>query len=183
MPLAVSATTRSGRIDAESTNDSTWSANGSSRSALVSATRRVAAGARAVPVEHVLGDRLDLGEPGVDADRAGAREAELDAVVLSRVVRGGEHRARGVERAGGEVHQVGRGQPEVDDVDALLEHAVGERVDQLRAGRAHVAADEHPIGASTEAGEADTERVRDLGVELIGHRAPDVVGLDDLVEY
>ena len=37
---------------------------------------------RAAAVEHVGGDRLDLGEPAVDADRAGARQAQLDAVVL-----------------------------------------------------------------------------------------------------
>ena len=38
-------------------------------------------------------------------------------------------------------------------------------------------------GALGEAGEADTERVRDLGVELVGHRATDVVRLDDGVEH
>ena len=53
-----------------------------------------------------------------------------------------------VERAGGEVHEVGRRQPEVDDVDALLHHPAGERVDQLRAGRTHVAADEHTVRPS-----------------------------------
>ena len=63
-----------------------------------------------------------------------------------------------------------------------LEHAVGERVDQRRARRAHVAADEQLVGAG-EAGEGDAERVGDLGVELIGNGAADVVGLDDLVEY
>ena len=56
-------------------------------------------------------------EPGVLADRPGAGQAELDAVVLGRVVRGGEHGARRVELAGGEVQQVGGGQAEVDDVE------------------------------------------------------------------
>ena len=43
---------------------------------------------------------------------------------------------------GGEVHEVRRRQPDVDDVDALAEHAVGERRHQRRTGRAHVPADE-----------------------------------------
>ena len=63
-----------------------------------------------------------------------------------------------------------------------LEHAVGEGGDERRPGRAHVAADEDLVGAGV-AGERDAERAGDLGVELVGHRAADVVGLDDLVEH
>jgi hypothetical protein len=37
--------------------------------------------ARTVPVEHLLCHRLHVGESGVDADRPGAGEAELDTVV------------------------------------------------------------------------------------------------------
>ena len=55
-----------------------------------------------------------LGEPGVRADRARAGAAELDAVVGRGVVAGGEHRGRGVERAGGEVALVGRAQADRD---------------------------------------------------------------------
>ena len=92
-------------------------------------TEQIAAGRRARPrcrrrtvaVEHVGGNGLDLGKAGVLPDGAGTAEAELHAVVLRRVVRGGEHRPGRVERAGGEVHEVGGHQAEVDDVDALLE--------------------------------------------------------------
>ena len=61
----------------------------------------------------------DLRQTGVLTDGAGARQAELDAVVLGRVVRRREHGAGRVERAGGEVQEVGRAQTEVDDVEPL----------------------------------------------------------------
>jgi hypothetical protein len=96
-------------------------------------------------------------------------------------VGGGEHRPRGVERAGGVVEQVGRCQPEVDDLDALFVHTAGEGVHQLLAARAHVACDEHAI-STTECGEGDTEGVCDVSIELVGHRASDVVRLDDLIQ-
>ena len=96
-------------------------------------------------------------------------------------MRRGEHRAGRVERAGGVVHQVGRDEPEVDDVDAHLHRAASERVDELGPdGRMS-----RPTSTRAGAGEArepDPERVGDLGVDLVGNGAPDVVGLDDRVE-
>ena len=114
-------------------------------------------GSRAPACEHGLGDDLDLPEAAVDADRTGAGQAQLDAVVLGRVVRGREHRARAVERPSGEVQEIGRAQAEVDDVDTLLQHAVGERGDEVNARRPHVASHEHPIGRG-EAGEGRPRR-------------------------
>ena len=102
-----------------STNDTTWSANSSSRSTRRSRARGVAAGAGRSPSSTASAIALIVGQAGVGADRAGPGQAQLDAVVLGRVVRGGEHRARRVERPGGEVDEVGRHQAEVDDVDAL----------------------------------------------------------------
>ena len=67
-------------------------------------------------VEVGLRPVADLGQPGVLADRHGAGAAHLDAVVLGRVVAGGEHRAGQVEVAGGEVEHVGGGQAGLDDV-------------------------------------------------------------------
>jgi hypothetical protein len=96
-------------------------------------------------------------------------------------VRRGEHRARSVERAGGVVQHVCRRQSEVDDIQALLHHAPREIVGELLARPAHVACDEHPIGI-TECGESDSESMRDLAVELIGHRPPDVVRLDYFIQ-
>ncbi len=82
---------------------------------------------------------------------------------------------------GAEVHEVGGGQPEVDDVETVFEQAVGERRQQLRARRAHVACDDDPLRADRlhEDRESDPEGMGDLDVELIGDGPSDVVGLDD----
>ena len=71
----------------------------------------------------------------------GAGAAELDAVVLGRVVAGREHRAGQVEAAAGEVELVGRGEADLDDVGALLGDALGEGRDELGRGRPHVVTD------------------------------------------
>ena len=93
---------------------------------------------------------------------------------------------RGVERPGGEVDEVGGRQAEVDHVEALVLHALGERRRQLDAARPHVAGHEHPRGrpsaSSDEAGERGADAPAELGVELVGDGAPDVVGLEDRVE-
>ncbi len=70
---------------------------------------------------------LDLGQASLDADRLRARLAELDAVVLGRVVARGDHRAGDVEETARVVHHVGRAQPAVDDVRALRRRAAAER--------------------------------------------------------
>ena len=88
-------------------------------------TRRAGRGSVTVPgVPSYAGTpastmRADVGQAAVLADRRGAGAAQLDAVVLRRVVAGGEHRAGHVEAAGGEVEQVGRAEPGLDDVGAL----------------------------------------------------------------
>ena len=75
-------------------------------------------------------------QPGVLADRRGAGAAQLDAVVLRRVVAGGEHRAGQVERAAGEVEHVGRAEADVDDVGALRGRTPSANArDQLGRGR------------------------------------------------
>ena len=112
--------------------------------------------------------------------RAPPRQS-LIPLYCGRVVRSGEDRAGAVELAGREVEQVRGRQPEVDDVDALGEHPAGEGVDELGSRRPHVPGDEDLVG-SGEAGEGDPDGVGDVGVELIGHRAADVVRLDDLIE-
>jgi hypothetical protein len=131
---------------------------------------------------------VGAGQPGVLPYRSGAGEAELDAVVPGGVVRRREHRSRRVLRPGGEVHQIGRRQSEVDDVEPLVLHALGERTGQFDPGRAHVPGHEHTsgrAGAGTVVHEA-TERGTDLlaegGIELVGHNPPDVIGLEDGVQ-
>ncbi len=97
-------------------------------------------------------------------------------------MRRGEHRTRGIEDAGRVVHHVGRGETQIDDVDPLLHHPAGELVDEFLAGLSHVACDENAIGVD-QLRETDSEGVRDFSMELIGHRASDVVRLDDFIQY
>ena len=96
-------------------------------------------------------------------------------------MRCGEHGPGHVEHAGGVVHEIGRGETDVDDVDTLLHHAPSEGLDEFGPRRPHVAGDDHLVGGG-ECGESDTECVRDLSIELVGNGPSDVVGLDDLVE-
>ena len=107
---------------------------------------------RAVEARHALSrpgqhEVLDLPQAGVLAHGGRTDATELDAVVLRRVVAGGEHRARKVERAGGVIELVGRGEPDLDDVHALRGHALGEGCDQIGAGGAHVVAHDHRTGS------------------------------------
>ena len=115
MPLAVSATILRGRSDAEVDE----------RAHVVDPLAHQVDARRSPPASPAAGSprsvrhRLDL-DAGRCRTPIGLRagEAELDAVVLGGVVRGGEHRAGRVEVPGGEVEEVGRGQAEVDDLDA-----------------------------------------------------------------
>ena len=135
-------------------------------------------------------DVIDIGLASSDMVYFAAGHLDRPGVVISASHNPAEYNgakfclegARPVEVAGGEVHHVRRRQPDVDHVDALAAHAVGERVDQGRAGRSHVAADEQLVGPGV-AGEGHAEGAGDIGVQLVRHRAADVVGLDDLVEY
>ena len=77
-------------------------------------------------VDQVFGHLLDLDQAGVDADGTGARQAQLDAVVLRRVVRRREHGPGGVEAPGSEIQEVGRAHAQIGDVDALGAHALAE---------------------------------------------------------
>ena len=85
-----------------------------------------------LPVRTVVGRHTrdqflaDDRQPGVVADRFGPGPAQLDAVVGGGVVAGGEHRARAIEKAGGEVELVGGGQSDPHDVEALRGDTLGE---------------------------------------------------------
>ena len=78
-----------------------------------------AAACRPAATVQLLGQRAHLAQAGVLPDRGGAGPAQLDPVVLRRVVAGGEHRAGQAEPAGGEVEQVGGAEPGVHHVRAL----------------------------------------------------------------
>ncbi len=80
------------------------------------AGRRSGGRDRREPGEGVRTDDL---KARLHADRLGAGEAQLDAVVLRRVVRRGELGTRCVEVPRREEELVGRRQAQVDDIDAL----------------------------------------------------------------
>ena len=124
-------------------------------------------------------DALDVRDAGRAGDRDGAGAAELEAVVLLRVVRGGDHHARvAAELRVGVVGDGGGAEAEVDHVRAELRRARGERVEE-RAGRdAAVAADRDLFAA-----EERDERAGDVADDALGDLgavdAADVVSLED----
>ena len=79
-----------------------------------------------------------------------------------------------VEVAGGEVGEVGRGQAEVDDVEALAEHALGERRRRARRpiGRMSRATSTRvaPSRSAAKRAKAAPMRRQSVGVELVGTR-------------
>ncbi len=140
-------------------------------------------GSRAV--EDRLGPVADLGQAGVLADRAGAGAAQLDAVVLGRVVAGGEHRAGQVERCRrrSRAGRSSRGRRRRRRAPRGAD-AVGEGRGEPRRGGAHVVGDDHrvpgrPRSRRNSANAAPERRGGPL-VPLVGHDATDVVRLDDL---
>ena len=124
---------------------------------------------------------LDLLQAGLLADRRRAGPAELDAVVLRRVVTRGEHRAGRVELAGREVDEVGRAQPDVGDVGAGERRAFDERGRERLRRRPHVVADDEVLRAG-EVREGVADPAGERLVDLVGIDAADVVGLEDGVE-
>ena len=129
-----------------------------------------AVGVGAVGADALLHHRLDLGRPVSWPTGLAPGQAQLDPVVLGRVVGGGEHGGGGVEGAGGEVDQVGGDQAQVDHVGALGGGALGERGRQLDPRRPHVAAHQDAGGAG-EPGEGGADGPGHDGVELVGHDA------------
>ncbi len=128
-----------------------------------------------------LDQLADLGQAGVLADRGGAGPAQLDAVVLGRVVAGGEHRAGQVELAAGVVELVGRAEPDLHHVGTVGGGALGEGQAQRRGGGAHVVAD-HDRGRAGDLHERGTEGPGQALVPLVRDDASDVVRLDELLE-
>jgi hypothetical protein len=92
-----------------------------------------------------------------------------------------EHGAGHVERTRCEVQQVGRGQPQVDDVHAARGRTLGERGGEGRRGEAAVTADRHP-GCARPLRERGADPARNVLIELVGNDPSDVVRLEDTVE-
>ncbi len=139
-------------------------------------------GLRQIPFLDLL---LHQGDAVIAGDRPGAVAAELEAVVLRRVVaRRHLHAAGRLEVADREVVHRRRREADVEHV----EPGVGEPADQgglqPHAVLAHVAADHHRIAVRAvlrvqHVLEGEADLVRDLLVELRGDDPPDVIGLED----
>ncbi len=142
-------------------------------------------GVRDLTGEDALGEHADVGEAGVLPDGPGTAAAQLDPVVLRRVVARGEHRPRAVERPARVVEAVGAAQPDEDDVPPAAAHPLGEGRDERRPAVAHVVAHDarrRVVRGEDDLGEGGPEGARDLRVELVGDGSAHVVGLDDVAE-
>lgn len=129
---------------------------------------------------EVAGDDAvaDSVQARVAADGLRRLAHQLHAVVALGVVAGGDHdAAAGLLVAGGEVDFLGAAQADVDDVGAAFGDAADERLSEHRAFEAHVATDDDGLGAQF-GDERVADAVGDFFVELIGHAATDVVGLE-----
>ena len=121
--------------------------------------------------------------------RAGPRTRQnLMPLYCGRVVRRGEHRAR-ARRASRRRSTAGRWRPSPRSTTSRPWDVTpsAKAADQLDARGPHVAGDQHPARpAGSSAGRSGRRRHRSrsahVGVELVGHRAADVVGLEDRVE-
>ena len=140
MPLAVSATTRSGaqRRDVDEGAD-VRRRTSAQQVALLDPARRPRP-ARAGPSATVA---LISAQPGVLADRRGAGPAQLDAVVLRRVVAGGEHRrrARRAARRRSSTRSVDASPRSTTSAPASVAPSMNAADERLRR-RPHVAPDE-----------------------------------------
>ena len=69
----------------------------------------------------------------------------------------------------------------MNDIDTLFHDTTSKGVDEFRPRRAHVLSN-HDVRDARERGKRDTQRVCNLCVELVGHRATNVIRLDDCIE-
>ena len=130
-----------------------------------------------------------MAEAGVLTNWSGTRPAELDAVVLSGIMRGRKHRSRGIEAASGKVQQVSRAQTQVDNINTLTLHAASKLSHEFNPRRPHVSSNENLGGPlpgrgvlQHELGKTNTDCMSNLGVELFGNKSANVIGLKDIFE-
>ena len=96
-----------------------------------------------------LGELADVLQAGVAADRLRLLAHELEPVVVGRVVARGDHDAAvEAEREGREIDALGAAEADVDDVHARVREPAHQRVGELLAGMADVAADRDALAAS-----------------------------------
>ena len=118
--------------------------------------------------------RLDLLLEGV-GELVPVAVEELDAVVLRRVVRGGDHDAQ-VEREQGDRRR--RQDSGENGVAACGNDTARERLLELRPGAARVAADEDAAAAGPER-RSLAELLDELGGQVLAEDPPDSVGAEE----
>jgi len=117
-------------------------------------------------------------ETGVGADGLTQLAHQLQAVVIGRVVAGGDHQpAVELVIEGGEVHAFRAAQPDVHHIHAGVGDAADQRLRELLAGETDIAAD-------GDAPRIDEGRVRapylvdEIRIDFVGNAAADIVGLE-----
>ena len=127
----------------------------------------------------------DSRETRGQADAGGSGSADLDPVVVGRVVAGGDHGAGQVEDARGEVELVGRAQPQQHGLRSGGIDSGSEGVGESGRARSHIVADDH-LGDCVDLGHRSSRRPaegeQDVVVELIGNATADVIGADGGIE-
>jgi len=113
-----------------------------------------------------LGDRTDVLQAVVAADRARTLAHELHAVVVRRVVARRDHDAAvHLARERREVHDLRAAEADVVDVHPRIQQALLEGLGQFLAREADVAADDHFLRLD-ELGVSTADPVRDVLVQL-----------------
>src|SRR5215204_5467387 len=128
----------------------------------------------------------DFAQASVAGEGDGVFAAELEAVVVFGVVRGGDHGAAGFsEVPHGEVQGVGRDELEVEHVGPSLRYAFNERLLQRLAREAHIAGHDDPGALEIQVFHEGAPDVTGYSlVQVLRINAADVVGLEyGLVEH
>ncbi len=129
---------------------------------------------------------LYLAYPVLTGEGDGVFPAQLEAVVLLGVVRGGDHGpARLLQVPDREVERVGGDLTEIEHVCARLRHALYEGAFDGLAGEPHVPGHDYPGARQPQMGDEGAADVpRDVLVQAVRVYASDVVGLEyRLVEH
>ena len=136
-----------------------------------------------VGVSKVLfGQLTHLRQPGVGSDRDRPLPAQLDPVVLRRVVRGGDHGTGNLAAAGDEIDDIRRHLTQREHAGPLADHPLDEGVPQRRRGQPAVVSHRNGVGPG-EPGERCPHLAGNVLVELtVVGAAPDVVCLEDQIE-
>ncbi len=136
-------------------------------------------GTRRLGLGRIGGNRVgDCEQAGIGADRPGILLDQLHAVVIHRVVAGGDHHAAGrAQMVGLEIDFFRAAQADVDHLAPGTTQAGGQCILQRRAGQAHIVAEDHWTGSELR-GQGDADAAGQVFVQFFRHTAADIVGLE-----